>query len=402
VSYLGDLLRPRAAITTSHQLLEELERQGGLAESGATVTPASAMRVAWVYAAVRALSEDVAKVPLILYRRVGHGKERATDHPLYRVLHDDPNPWQTSFEFREMLQSHVALAGDAFALITRAGREVRELLPVPPWRVEVHRRAGDFRPEYTLRWPDGQQTSVPADRMFHLPGLLFDGVRGLSPIAYQREAVGLGIQLTRFAAKLFSQGAMLGGMIEHPGRLGKDAYDRLRQSFDEKYTSVTNAHKVILLEEGAKFTATGMTSRDAQFLDSRKFSRGEIASIFRIPPHKIGDLDRATFSNIEHMALEYVTDSLQPWFTRWEQRLTKSLLAPEDRDAYVVEHLVEGLLRGDFKTRMEGYQVAVQSGWMSRNEVRVKENMNPAEGLDTFLEPLNMQPAGTRGAGDSA
>jgi HK97 family phage portal protein len=397
MSLLGELLRPRAAITTSYQLLEELSRQGALAESGATVTPETAMRLSWVYAAVRALAEDLAKVPLLLYRRLGRGKERATDHPVYRLLHDEPNPWQTSFEFREMLQSHVALAGDGFALITRVRGEVRELLPVPPWRMEVARQT-DGRPLYTLTWPDGQRTPVPPERLLHLPGLLFDGVRGLSPIGYQREAIGLGIQLTRHAAKLFKQGALLGGVIEHPQRLSEKAHARLKEDFEEKYTSVDQAHKVLLLEEGAKFTATGMTSRDAQFLEARKLGRSEIAAIFRLPPHKIGDLERSTFSNIEQQALEYVTDSLQPWFTRWEQRLTRALLPPEDRERYVVEHLVEGLLRGDFKTRMEGYAVGVQNGWLSRNEVRVKENMNPVDGLDEYLQPLNMQPSGSEGA----
>jgi HK97 family phage portal protein len=397
MSLLGELLRPRAAITTSYQLLEELSRQGALAESGATVTPETAMRLSWVYAAVRALAEDLAKVPLLLYRRLGRGKERATDHPVYRLLHDEPNPWQTSFEFREMLQSHVALAGDGFALITRVRGEVRELLPVPPWRMEVARQT-DGRPLYTLTWPDGQRTPVPPERLLHLPGLLFDGVRGLSPIGYQREAIGLGIQLTRHAAKLLKQGALLGGVIEHPQRLSEKAHARLKEDFEEKYTSVDQAHKVLLLEEGAKFTATGMTSRDAQFLEAQKLGRSEIAAIFRLPPHKIGDLERSTFSNIEQQALEYVTDSLQPWFTRWEQRLTRALLPPEDRERYVVEHLVEGLLRGDFKTRMEGYAVGVQNGWLSRNEVRVKENMNPVDGLDEYLQPLNMQPSGSEGA----
>lgn len=383
-----------AAINTSPELETFLRGDGMSTDSGALVSPESAMRHAAVYACVNVLSEDVAKLPLIVYRRDGKTKERAPDHWLYPLLHDSPNPWQTSMEFREMMQAHVELRGNAFALKTVVRGEVRELLPIVPTRVTV-KQLRNYALEYTITMPDGSQWPVPTDRMFHLRGLSLDGVMGVSRIAYQREVIGLGLQLVKHGARLFKSGALLGGVIEHPNVMSEPAAKRLKESFEEKYAQgAETAHAIILLEEGTKFNKAGMSAEDAQFIESRKLSRSEIAGIFRVPPHKIGDLERATFSNIEHQGIEYVTDSLLPRLRRWEGCITKNLIPAADRRAYFAEHLVDGLLRGDYAARTSGYQSAIINGWMSRNEVRALENMNPADGLDEFLEPLNMQNPG--------
>lgn len=396
MSALARLLEPRAAaITTPADLLRHVLRTGDT-DSGAVVTVESAMRVAAVYSCVRVLSEDLAKLPLIVYRRrKDGGKDRASNHWLQRLLNVAPNPWQTAFEFREMMQAQVDLCGNAFALKTIVREEVRELLPVPAWRVTVEQRR-DWTIGYALELPSGERVPVPGERMFHLPGLSLDGIEGLSPIGYQREIIGLAMQLTKHGARLFKNGAQLGGVLEHPSKLSKDAAQRLRESFDEKYASADNAWKTVLLEEGMKFSKTAMTSEDSQFLDTQKYSRSQIAGAYRVPPHKIGDLERATFSNIEQQETAYVADALLPRSRRWESRVVRSLVPEREQATVFAEHLFEGLLRGDTQTRYTAYGQAIKDGWMTRNEARERENLNRADGLDEFLEPLNMAPAGSR------
>ena len=393
MSFLARLLDTRAAaggaISSSRQLLDYLVSRGIETDSGAVVNEDTAMRVSAVYSCVKVLSEDIAKLPLIVYKRLPRGKERATDHWLQQLL-DEPNPWQTGFDFRSMLQAHTELSGVFYAIKTVVRGEVRELLPVPPYRVTVEQFA-DWTLKYNVAWPDGSTLPVPAENMFHHRGLSLDGINGMSPIAYQRETIGLAMQLLKHGARLFRNGATLGGVLEHPAAMSDGAAKRLKESFEEKYAGVDNAHKILLLEEGTKFNKTGLNAEEAQFLESRKFSRTEIAGFYRVPPHKIGDLDRATFSNVEQQSTDYVIDGLLPRITNLDQRIVRQLLPKAERKTYFVEHLVEGLLRGDYATRMAGYQTAIQSGWVTRNEVREKENMNPGPAeLDEFLTPLNM------------
>jgi HK97 family phage portal protein len=380
--------------------LEAFLRNEQSTDSGAFVTSETAMRHSTVYACVNVLAEDIAKLPLITYRRDGRKKDRAPDYWLYPLLHDEPNPWQTSVEFREMMQSHAELAGNAYALKTVVRGETRELFPIVPTRVEV-KQLPDYSLAYTVTLVNGEKLAVPSDRMFHLRGPSLDGITGVSRISYQRELIGLAIQLRKHGARVFKNGAMVGGVLEHPKVLSEPAAKRLKESFDEEYAGAGNAHKTLLLEEGMKFTLAGMSGKDAQFIESMKFTRSEIAGIFRVPPHKIGDLERATFTNIEHQSIEYVTDSLLPRTVRWEQKIAKSLIPKADRSSYFAEHLVDGLLRGDYATRTKGYQVAVLTGWMNRNEVRELENLNPADGLDEFLTPTNMQPPGDGSSPDN-
>lgn len=390
MSHLARLFAPRAAITSSHELLQYLTQDATESAAGVTVTPDLAMRVSSVFSCVRVVSEDLAKLPLLTYRRSTGGKERATDHWLYRLLHDEPNAFQTAYEFRRMMQAHVELWGNAYAFKTVVRGEVRELLPVAPWRVQVE-QFPDWRLVYHVAMPDGSTLPVPPDRIFHLPGLAFDGASGLSVISYQRETVGLALQLVRHGARLFKNGAQVGMVLEHPENISPAALSNLKKSFEERYAGVDNAHKTLLLEEGMKAAKVGLTSEEAQFLESRKFSRSEIAGFFRVPPHKIGDLERATFSNIEHQGTEYVVDALMPRAVAWESRILKSLVPPAERAVLYSAHLFNALVRGDLTTRTSAYQRAVLTGWMSRNEVRELEDLNDGpEALDEFLDPTTM------------
>jgi HK97 family phage portal protein len=392
VGILTRLARAPRAESASEALIRAIRGGGAITKSGVTVNEDTAMRVATVYACVRVIAEDVAKLPLIIYRRrPDGGKERATDHPLYSLLHDRPNGVQTSFGFREMMQAQVELRGNAHAFKVKVRGQLRELLPIPAGRVTVTRK-DDWDLVYRV---DGKDYG--SDEVLHICGLSVDGVCGLSPIAQHRESVGLAMATLEHGAKLFGNSARPSGVLQVPGELSDTAYSRLKDSWETAHGG-ENMHRTALLEEGATWQATSMTSEDAQYLETRKFQRSEIAGIFRVPPHKIGDLERATFSNIEHQSLEYVTDSLLPRLVRWEQRLNADLLSPEEQKTYFIEFLVDGLLRGDQKSRYEAYQSAINTGWMSPNEARVRENMNPEPGLNEFRKPLNMETAGAPAA----
>lgn len=371
---------------------------GAATRSGISVGPDTALRQATVYACVRVVSEDIAKVPLILYRRQADGgRERATDHPLYRVLHLKPNRFQTSFQFREMCQAHIELRGFAAALITRypvrADRSgaVRELIPVHPNRVSV---------KLTDQWElEFKVNGKPVDRrdILYLPGLTLDGFTGVTPITYAREAIGLALAAEKHGALLFGNGARPGLVAEAPAEYSEPARLRLKDTM-EAGISGENAYRLLMLEDGAKLSSApvAMTNDDAQFLETRKYQRSEIAGLFRVPPHKVMDLDRSTNNNIEHQALEYVVDALMGRATRKEQHLSAQLLSDGEQSEYFIEHLFEGLLRGDSKSRAAFYESAVtKAGWMSRAEVRRLENLPPGpDELSQFLAPLNMAETG--------
>lgn len=363
-------------------------------KAGVSITPDGAMTASTVFACVRVLAEDVAKLPLILYRRLpGGGKERASDHRVAKLL-TAPNGWQTGFEFREMLQGHLALRGNAFAYITRANGEPRELLPIHPDRVSVS-QGKDWAVSYTVRDASGREEPVRPENLLHLRGLSSDGLTGLSVVSLARESIGLSLATEEHGARLFSNGAKPGGVLSHPQKLSDPAAKRLKESWNAVHGGGANAHQTAVLEEGMTWTQVGMTSEDSQFLQTRKFQAEEIARWYRMPPHKVGILERSTHSNIEHQAIEYVTDTLLPWLRRWEQAVSRALLSPVERDEYFAEFLVDGLLRGDLKSRYDSYAIARTNGWLSANEIRSLENMNPIpDGGDDYLVPLNMTPAG--------
>jgi HK97 family phage portal protein len=376
------------AIGSSRELADYLNRYETETEAGVDINQDTAMRLSTVYSCVRVLSEDIAKLPLVVYQRQPKGKQLATDFWLNDLI-QQPNPWQTGFEFREMQQAYLELYGNFYAIKTVVRGETRELLPVPPSRLKIELTA-DWKLKYTLTMPDGAQSVVPNELMYHQRGLTLNSFLGLSPLSYQRETMAFGIALRQYGSKLFRNGANVSGVLKHPGELSEPAWQRLKESFEEKYAGLGNAGKVLLLEEGTDFVVTGMKADDAQFLESRKFSRSEICAIYRVPPHMIADLERATFSNIEQQSLDYVQNGLMGRVTRNEQRMQMSLLSPAERKTYFVKHDLDGLLRGDFETRMRGYQTAVLTGWITRNEVREAEDMNPGPAdLDEYLVPSN-------------
>lgn len=382
------LFRPRSSVTTSHEL-DQLLRAGWQTHSGLSITPETALQVTTVYAAVRALSEGVASLPLLLYRRrADGGKERAAEHPLFRLLHRRPNPWQTSYEWREMMQGHVLLRGNAYSWKNAvANGRVRELIPLHPDRMEVE-QADDFTLRYHYRPHNAAARTFTQNEVFHLRGLSSDGITGLNPIRLHRESIGLASATLRHGAALFGNGAQPGGVLEHPNALGDQALKHLQQSLEENY-SRGNAHRPMVLEEGMKWHQVGLSNEDAQYLETRKFERSDIAAIFGVPPHKVGDLERATFSNIEQQSLEWVRDSLRPWLVRWEQALLRDVL-PEGTNELFVEHLVEGLLRGDSTARKEFYSSMLNWGVLNPNEVRERENLNPRPGGDRYFAPGNV------------
>ena len=372
----------------------------GSTAAGQAVNERSAMQMSAVYACVRILSEAIAALPLHFYQyNDSGGKEKAIQHPLYPILHDEPNPEMTAFSFRETLMTHLLLWGNAYAQIIRNGRgEVLALYPLMPDRMTVDRDArGRVYYEYTRSESDantiGKKSSVlllPED-VFHIPGLGFDGLVGYSPIAMAKRAVGLGLACDEYGAAFYANGAQPGGVLEHPGVVKNPQH--VRDSWNAIYQGAKNAHKVAILEEGMSYKPISVNPQEAQFLETRKFQIDEIARIFRVPPHMVGDLDKSSFSNIEQQSLEFVKYTLAPWIARWEQTIHRTLLLPSEKARYFARFNVEGLLRGDYQSRMNGYAVARQNGWMSANDIRELENLDriPAEaGGDLYLINGNM------------
>ena len=354
----------------------------GGSTSGKTVTERSAMQMTAVYACVRVLSEAVAGLPLHIYRYTTKGsKEKATDHPLYFLLHDEPNPEMCSFVFRETMMTHLLLWGNAYAQIIRNGKgEVIAIYPLMPNRMTVDRdEHGQLYYQYQLSRDDaqtmkGSMVKLKPSEVLHIPGLGFDGLVGYSPIAMAKNAIGLSIATEEYGSKFFANGAAPGGVLEHPGTLKNPA--RVRESWNQAFGGSVNSNRVAVLEEGLKYTPITIAPDQAQFLETRKFQLNEIARIFRVPPHMIGDLERATFSNIEHLSLEFVKYSLDPWLVRWEQSMSRVLFTDDEKREYFIKFNVDGLLRGDYQSRMSGYSVGIQNGFLSPNDVRELENMD--------------------------
>jgi HK97 family phage portal protein len=390
-------VRVRASgIATPEKWLVDWFNGGQESASGVTVTEDTALQASAVFACVKVLAESVSSLPLIMYQRLERGKERANQHPLYGILHDLPNPELTSLELRELLMGHLALRGNAYSELVRdRGGRVREIWPLNPTKMVVKRENKRLIYEYTL--PDGTQTPLRPDKVWHIRGFGTDGLTGLSPIGMAREQIGLALALQEFGARFFGQGAHPGLVLSHPKVLSPQAHANLESSLAKKYSGLGKSHRVMVLEEGLTPTQVGIPPEDAQFLESRKFQRAEIASIYRVPLHMIQDLDRSTNNNIEHQSLEFVVHTLRPWLERFEQTIYRDLLTAEERKEYFVEHLVNGLLRGDIKSRYDAYAVARQNGWMSANDIRELENMNPAEGGDRYLVNGNMIPADMAG-----
>ena len=379
----------------------------GNSTSGKRVNERSAMQMTAVYSCVRILSEAVAGLPLHLYQYTDKSsKEKAVDNLLYFLLHDEPNTEMTSFVFRETLMTHLLLWGNAYSQIIRNGKgEVVGLYPLMPDRMTVNRNEkGQLYYEYMVSSDDAKTLKDGTVRLspydvLHIPGLGFDGLVGYSPIAMAKNAIGLAIAAEEYGSKFYENGATPSGILEYPGTVKEP--DKVRESWNAGFGGSSNAHKIAVLEEGMKYTPISISPNEAQFLETRKFQINEIARIFRVPPHMVGDLEKSSFSNIEQQSLEFVKYTLEPWLVRWEQAMQRSLIPQDDKSEYFIKFNVDGLLRGDYQSRMQGYATARQNGWMSANDIRELENLDriPAEdGGDLYLINGNMMPLSMSGA----
>ncbi len=352
-----------------------------------------AMQSTAVLACVRILSETLANLPLLVYRRLGQGRERAKEHSLYKLLMTQPNPEMTAFTFKETMMAHLLLWGNCYAEIEfDQNGKIIALWPIPPNMVDVI-RTPRMEKAYRIYMPNGGGTkTLPDYAILHIPGLGFDGQKGFSVIQMNKRAIELTQSAEIFGNKFFKNGTHTGGVLEYPDELSDVAYERLKKSFEKEYEGLERSHRVLILEQGAKFNKISVPPNDAQFLETRRFQISEIARMFRVPPHMLADLDRATFSNIEHQSIEFVVHTVTPWLKRWEQAIQVKLLRESEQDDYYAEFLVDALLRGDSASRSEFYTKMFNMGVMSQNEIRALENMNPIEGGDVHFVPLNMVP----------
>lgn len=371
----------------------------GRTTSGKNVNEMTALQTTAVYACVRILAEAIASLPIHIYKHTEVGKEQDVNHQLYYLLHDEPNPDMTSFVFRETLMSHLLIWGNAYAQIIRDGRgQVLALYPLLPDRVSVKRDdKGELYYVYQRSKEDNPNFKekgniiLKKSEVLHVPGLGFDGLIGYSPIAMAKNAVGMTLATEEYGASFFANGANPGGVLEHPGIL-KDP-SKVRESWNQVYQGTNNSHKVAVLEEGMSYKTIGIPPNEAQFLETRKFQINEIARLYRIPPHMVGDLEKSSFSNIEQQSLEFVKYTLDPWVVRFEQAFQKALLLSDEKKTYFIKFNVDGLLRGDYQSRMNGYAIGRQNGWLSTNDIRRLEDMNPLskeEGGDLYLVNGNM------------
>lgn len=372
---------------------------GNVSMTGASVTAASAMQAGAVFACVRVLAETVAQLPLNVYARDANGgRSRAHAHPLFPILHLQPNNGQTSFEWREMIVGHMALRGVSYSQIffDNSGRVV-SLVPLHPDRTRPF-KAPDGGVAFDTVAAGGQRRTLLPAEVLYLPGMCDDLYRPLSPIGLHRETIGFALGAREYQSRFYSGSAQPKGAIKMPGVLGEEATKMLRDSWERRHQGLENSNKVAILDGGMDWVNVGMTNEDAQFLQSLGANNEDVARIFRVPPHKIGILDKATFSNIEQQSLEFLTDTLLPWLVRCEQRMNLALLTPSERKQYYVAFDVKGMLRGDFKARTDGYKAMFGMGSMSPNDIRELEDMNPIDGGEKYYIPLNVADTETHAA----
>ncbi|WP_336968322.1 phage portal protein [Brevundimonas aurantiaca] len=380
--------------------LEDALRGGTLAGSGQAVTPNTAMRVGAVYACVRLRAGVVANMPLDIKRRVdARTREDASDHPLWTLMRRRPNRWQTPSQFKRMMQAHLLLRGYAVAMKVVSRGETRELIPLHPDRVRVTQRDDlSLRYDYTRR--DGRRVVLEQADVFHLVGLSLDGVNGLSPIAYAREAIGLSLAMEDHGATVFRNGARVSGALTHPGKLGPEGQELLRESLDQFRAGGERDGKTLILEEGLDYKPLAMNAEDAQWIESRKFSRTDIAMFFGVPPHMIGDTEKSTSwgTGIDAQTQGFVTFTSEDDLTCWEETVNRDLINPEDDTLYARFNRA-ALVKGDLKTRWEAHVKALQWGVSSPNEIRALEDQNPREGGDIYYPPPNTAGAGSDNGG---
>ena len=365
----------------------------GSSAAGKAVNPRTAVQMTAVYSCVRVIAETVASLPLHVYQYTEKGSEKALAHPLYRILHDEPNGEMTSFILRETMLAHLLLWGNSYCQILRDGRgRVIGLYPLLPDKMLVDRNSqGVLTYEYTTR--DGGIARLRPEDVLHIPGLGFDGIIGYSPVALQKNAIGLGIAAEEYGSRFFSNGATPAGVLTHPNTVKNPT--ALRESWNAAYGGSAHSGQGAILGEGLKVERSSMPHKDAEVLESRKFQVAEICRIYRVPPHLVGDLEHATFSNIEHQAISFAMHTIRPWLVRIEQSMNKALFPEREKESYYVRFNIDGLMRGSYKERMEGYAIGRQNGWLSADDIRELENMNPlpeGAGGSTYMVNGNMVP----------
>jgi HK97 family phage portal protein len=370
---------------------------GAATAAGIAVNAETAMRSVPVYACVQILAQTVGQVDLCVHRRVDKSLERAIDHPLYDLLLYQPNRSQSAVEFKEMLQGHITLRGNGYAeILSTGGKGIAEIVPRHPDRVRPF-WAPDGRRAYAYSDPNGPQRVILQDEMLHIMGLSFDGLSGVSPITYLRNTIGLELAQEEFASANIANGARPSGALSTAGKLNDDSRANLKKSWTEAMTGSRNSGKVAILEEGLKWEQLGLTLEDAQFLEQRKFSLEQIARIFRVPPHMIGDLSRSTNNNIEQQSLEFVQFTMMPWFVRWQQAIGRDLLSPTERKTVFARFDVDQLSSADLATRIELWNAGRQWGYLNADDIRARMGENPlpnGEG-QAYLQPVNMQAVGS-------
>ena len=376
-------------ITTSREL-EEALRGGVVSGAGVSVTPDTAMRVAAVFACVRLRSGVVANMPLAVKRRVDERtREDASDHPLWKVLRRRPNRWQTPSQFRRMMQAHLMLRGNAYAMKVVSRGNVIEVVPLHPDRVEC-KQLDDLSLSYTYTRADGRRVVLGQSDVFHLVGLTLDGVHGVSALTYARETIGLSLAMESHGATTFKHGARVSAALSHPNKLGPEGQELLRSSLDAFRSGGEQEGKTLILEEGMTYTPIAMTAEDAQWIESRKFSRTDIAMFFGVPPHMIGDTEKSTSwgTGIDSQTQGFVTFTSEDDLTTWEETINRDLISDDEPDLYALFNRA-ALVRGDIKARWEAHVKALQWGVSSPNEVRALEDQNPREGGDIYYDPPN-------------
>lgn len=357
--------------------------------SGRRVSPQLAMQLTAVFSCVRVLAESVGMLPCSLYEQLDRGNRRAVRERLNKLLSTKPNNYMTPQEFWELLLACLCLRGNFYAYKVKALGEVVELLPLEPSSV-TPKLNSKWEPEYQVTFPDGKRDTLTQDDIWHVRIFTLDGLTGLSPIAYAKQAVGLGLATEEHGSRLFGNGAVTSGVLQTDQYLKDDAYERLKTDFENRHQGLANAHKPMILEMGLKWQQISMTSEDAQFLETRKFQLEEICRIFRVPLHMIQNTDRATFNNIENLGIGFINYSLVPYLTRIEQRINVGLVKPSKQGVFYAKFNTGALLRGDMKSRFDAYATGINWGIYSPNECRELEELNPRDGGDIWLTPMNM------------
>lgn len=352
------------------------------------VTPLRAMQLATVFTCVRVLAESMGMLPCRLYRREGKKKVPAEEHKLHDLLYVAPNDFMTAQEFWELLMVCLCLRGNFYAYKIYALGQVVELLPIDPSTVTPKLKE-DWTVEYHVSFKDGVRV-LTQDEIWHVRLFTLDGLNGLNPVAYARKCFSLGLDLEAHASNLFKNGAVTSGVLETDEELTDGAFNRLKTEFTENHTGLTNVYKPMILEKGLKWKPTALNLEDSQFLETRNFQKNEICGLYRVPPHLAAMMEKMTLNNIEHMGMSFVNYSLVPYMTRIESRIKVGLIKPNERKKYYAKFNAGALLRGDLKSRYESYGKGIQWGFLSPNDVRELEDMDPRDGGDVYLTPMNM------------